>query len=87
MYGDIPAEKFGPKALKTLQAHMLADRDEVDPATGKVVHRTGWCRTYANRQIKRVRLAFWAASEELEHFNFTCSGRFPERTARGRAGY
>lgn len=66
LYGNIPAEKFGPKALKALRTYAITDRTETDPETGKPVTVTGWSRTYANRQAKRVQQVFrWAASEEL----------------------
>jgi site-specific recombinase XerD len=66
LYGDTPAIEFGPKRLKQLREHMLSEKQTTDPKTAQVVRRPGWCRTYANRQIKRVQLMFrWAASEEL----------------------
>jgi hypothetical protein len=64
--GDTPATEFGPKRLKALREYMLAAREEKDPKTGQVVKRAGWCRTYTNRQVKRVQLMFrWAASKEM----------------------
>lgn len=70
MYGGAPAtatkDGFGPKRLKLLRASLLAEREEKDPKTGETVKVRGWCRTYANRQVKRIQQIFrWAASEEM----------------------
>jgi integrase len=51
LYGDTLAGEFGPKALKTLQQHMMGLR---------------WCRNVINRRIGRVKTFFkWCESEEL----------------------
>lgn len=66
LYGPTPAVAFGPKRLKLLRQQALAETEDVDPATGQKVKRPGWCRNYANRQVKRIQQVFrWAASEEL----------------------
>jgi integrase len=66
MFGDTQAGKFGPKSLKMLRQQMTTERDGKDPVSGDAVKLTGWSRTYANRQIKRIQQVFrWAASEEL----------------------
>jgi integrase len=51
LYGHTPAKDFGPLALKAVRQAMI-DR--------------GWCRTYINQQVNRVRRLFaWAVGEEL----------------------
>jgi integrase len=51
LYGRTPARDFGPLALKALRLRMI---------------ERGWCRTYINRQVNRVRrMIRWAVSEEL----------------------
>jgi integrase len=51
LYGDAPARDFGPLALKAVRGAMIA---------------RGWCRTYINKQVDRVRRMFaWAAENEL----------------------
>lgn len=48
LYGSMPANRFGPKALRAVRAEMV---------------RRGWTRRQINRQISRVRGMFrWAAS-------------------------
>ena len=70
MYGSVPAtatkDGFGPKRLELLRASLLAEREQKDPTTDETMKVPGWCRTYANRQVKRIQQIFrWAASEEL----------------------
>jgi integrase len=51
LYGDTPVEGFGPLALKAVRQAMIA---------------RGWCRSFINKQVNRVRKMFsWAAGEEL----------------------
>ena len=51
LYGHTLVIDFGPLALRALQGEMV---------------RLGWCRTYINRQVNRVRHVFkWAASVEM----------------------
>jgi integrase len=51
LWGRTPAREFGPKRLKAVREKML-DR--------------GWCRSYVNHEIDRVRRVFrWAVEEEL----------------------
>jgi integrase len=51
MFGRTSAVDFGPKKLRAVQQRMLTH---------------GWCRTYINHQINKVRRMFrWATSEEL----------------------
>ncbi len=51
LFGRTAAKDFGPKKLKAVRQHML---------------EKGWCRTYANHQVDRVRRVFrWAVSEEM----------------------
>lgn len=45
---------------------MLKPREERDEKTGEVTTRPGWCRTFINRQIARIKLMFkWATENEL----------------------
>jgi integrase len=51
LYGAVPAVEFGPLALKAVRRAMV---------------ERGWCRTFINKQINRVKKLFsWAAGEEL----------------------
>lgn len=51
LYGRLPADQFGPLKLQAVRDEMV---------------RLGWCRSYVNRQVHRVRRMFrWAASVEL----------------------
>jgi integrase len=51
LYGDTPAELFGPRSLAAVRQHMIGLQ---------------WCRTLINRRIDRVKRVFkWATSEEL----------------------
>jgi integrase len=51
LHGRTAAVEFGPKKLKAVRATMV---------------EKGWCRTYVNHQVDRVRRMFrWAVSEEL----------------------
>jgi integrase len=51
LWGRTPASDFGPKKLKAVRQNMV---------------EKGWCRTYVNHQVDRVRRVFrWAVAEEL----------------------
>jgi len=51
LYGETPALKFGPMALKVVRDHMISQN---------------WARNHINKQISRIKRVFkWAASEEL----------------------
>src|SRR4051812_4484445 len=51
LYGDTQAKDFGPLALKAVRQAMI---------------ERGWCRTFINKQVNRVKRLFaWAAGEEL----------------------
>jgi integrase len=51
LYADTPANRFGPLALQAVRDEMI---------------RQGWCRTYINKQIIRVRSVFkWAVGTEM----------------------
>jgi integrase len=51
LYGRTPAAEFGPKALKVVRARMI---------------EKGWCRSYVNKQVNRVKRMFrWATAEEM----------------------
>jgi integrase len=51
LYGHMAAREFGPLALQAVRNEMI--------------HK-GWCRTYINHQIARIKIVFkWAASQEL----------------------
>jgi hypothetical protein len=53
LYGRTPASEFGPKALKDVRRAMV---------------KKGWCRSYVNHQVNRIkRLIRWATEEELIH--------------------
>jgi integrase len=50
LYGLLPADSFGPRKLKEVQAAMVA---------------RGWCRSSVNQNVRRVKRLFkWATSEE-----------------------
>ncbi|HYE20314.1 MAG TPA: site-specific integrase [Tepidisphaeraceae bacterium] len=78
LYGETPAEEFGPLALKAIRATVIKphavplNRVRVDAATGKrrkevvEVERPGWSRTYSNRQMSRIKQVFkWGVENEL----------------------
>ena len=49
--GSLPAEDFGPKALKSVRQKMI---------------EKGWCRSNINKQVSRIKSIFrWAAEEEM----------------------
>jgi integrase len=51
LYGRTPSSGFGPKAMKLVRAKMV---------------EKGWCSTYVNHQVNRLRRMFkWAVAEEL----------------------
>jgi integrase len=51
LHANTPAEKFGPLALKAVRDEMV---------------KQGWCRSYVNQQIGRVRrMLKWAVENEL----------------------
>ena len=51
LYGDTLISKLGPLSLRALQEKMIG---------------YGWCRTFINRQINRVRMCFkWGVGAEL----------------------
>ena len=51
LYGNTPAEEFGPMALQAVRHQMIG---------------LGWCRSQINKQVSRIRLMFrWAAGNEL----------------------
>ena len=61
-FAGINANKFGPKALKQIQAHLV---NSSNPKTKKL-----FARTYVNQNINEIRRAFkWAVSEELVTVN------------------
>lgn len=66
LYGATAAASFGPNALRALRSAMLIPGTDTDPKTGKTTDRPGWSRTYANRQVDRIKAIFrWAASREM----------------------
>jgi integrase len=66
VYGAMAAASFGPKTLRSLRTAMLLPQDGTDPTPKKTIRRPGWSRTYANRQVERIKAIFrWAASEEM----------------------
>src|SRR5262249_12749928 len=70
LYGHTPAAGFGPLALKACRAEMV---------------KKGWCRTYVNAQVDRVRRMFrWAAGEEMLPVTVYQALRAVESLRRGR---
>jgi integrase len=60
LYGDTPAEEFGPNRLRALRDAMVKGDASADPP------RRPWSRPYVNKQVQRVLAVFrWAASHEL----------------------
>ncbi len=57
LYGDTPAASFGPRALKTVRNHVVTTARN---------GRRAPCRTYINKNIRRIKGVFrWAVAEEL----------------------
>jgi len=51
LFGDTLVMQFGPRCLKALREHMI---------------ELGWCRTYINQQVGKVKSVFkWGTAEEL----------------------
>jgi integrase len=51
LYGPTPAKDFGPLAMTAVRQRMV---------------ERGWCRSYVNKQVSRLRHVFkWAAAKEL----------------------
>ncbi len=60
LYGDTPAEEFGPNRLRAVREAMVKGDPTLDPP------RRPWSRSYVNKQVQRVVAVFrWAASHEL----------------------
>jgi integrase len=62
----MPANSFGPLALKTVRDEMLRPRTVTNPKTGLTREYSGCVRTVANRHTARLKQMFkWAAENEL----------------------
>ena len=67
LYGDSPADQFGPLKLKTLRQHLV---------------EKGLCRTEINKRVGRIKRVFkWAVSEELISPSTHCSFGIPNTSA------
>jgi len=67
LYGDSPADEFGPLKLKTLRQHLVEH---------------GLCRTEINKRVGRIKRVFkWAVSEELISPSTHCSFGIPNTSA------
>lgn len=56
LYGRTPVEEFRPRALKALRHAMITGDAERRP----------WCRTFANKQVSRIKSMFkWGVENEL----------------------
>jgi integrase len=65
LYGGTPAAEFGPLRLKAVREYVLKPYQLKKPS-GETVTRPAWSRTYANRQVGRIKAIFkWAAENEL----------------------
>jgi integrase len=67
LYADLPAREFGPLKLEAwLHAVTRPTRDVADPETGELRKARGWCRTNANKNLKRIQHLFkWGTKKEL----------------------
>ena len=66
LYGETPAAKFGPLALKVVRSEMLKPYSSIHPTTKNIQNHPGWSRHYANEQIGRLKRIFrWAVEQEL----------------------
>lgn len=67
LYADLPVREFGPLKLEAwLKAVTASTRPVADPDTGEVRHLRGWCRTNANKHLKRIQYLFkWGTKKEL----------------------
>lgn len=64
MFGDVPVDDFGPKALRQLRQAMISGDAKADPP------RRPWTRSSINRKVSRLRTVFkWAAGHELVDMN------------------
>jgi len=70
-YGNTPATEFGPRALKTVRQKMI---------------EMGWCRSYTNKQVNRIRHVFkWAVSDEVIPSSVLHALQAVEGLKRGRS--
>jgi len=71
LYGNTPATEFGPRALKTVRQKMI---------------EMGWCRSYTNKQVNRIRHVFkWAVSDEVIPSSVLHALQAVEGLKRGRS--
>lgn len=65
LYGDLPANDFGPIALKAVRQKMTEPKQKRIGRTKKTIE-VRWTRRYINMSINRIRRMFkWAVSNEL----------------------
>ena len=66
LYGESPAKKFGPLALKAVRAAMVEGDPKAKDSKGNLKPRKPWSRTVCNHQISRIRRVFkFAVENEL----------------------
>ena len=72
IYGETKAAEFGPRALQAVRHRMV---------------QIGWCRSYINKQIVRIRTMFrWATEQELIGGNIYHALQAVSGLRRGRGG-
>lgn len=65
LYGNSPANSFGPIALKTVREKMIQPKQKKIGRTKKTIE-VRWCRRYINMSVNRIRRMFkWAVENEL----------------------
>jgi integrase len=66
LYGPTAAAQFGPRELKAVREDMIRTKQFLNPRTGAVSGKTGWCRNVANRHTGRLKHVFkWAVEHDL----------------------
>ncbi len=66
LFGETPADDFGPIRLRTVRAAMVAGDPQAISKDGKTKPRRPWSRSFVNKQIKRLKHLFrWGVSWEL----------------------
>lgn len=58
LYGESDAATFGPIALRTVRAAMVAGDPHAVDAAGSPKPRKPWSRSFTNKQVKRIRQIF-----------------------------
>lgn len=66
LFGETPAEDFGPLKLRIVRDAMVAGDPNAVDAKGKPRPRKPWSRDFVNKQVKRLRAFFrWGVSWEI----------------------